>query len=303
MIKKVLKNINLLHTFECAAKQQSYSKAATELSMSQAAVSQQMRLLENNLGQQLFIRKNKSMILTQQGKILLAGSQQAFKLLEKSINEIMKEEVSGSLTISSTQGFTALWLMPKLNKFSEKHPNIKIRVKSSPAFENLKEEGIDLAIRFGNNVIKNTDPALVCEYFGEDPVLPVCSTKLAKEIPFNSPTDLLQTWLVSLDKPGCYDWPSWFEHANIQNHQTHQLWTMVHSTDMALNAVLGGHGVTLAARYLIINQLKSGQLVIPINIPHPNFVKRYFVYEESSAKIARLHIFTSWLKAEMSAEI
>nr|WP_232300059.1 LysR substrate-binding domain-containing protein [Colwellia sp. MT41] len=106
--------------------------------------------------------------------------------------------------------------------------------------------------------------------------------------------------MVSLDNPGCYDWPSWFEHSNTPGYQEHQQWTEVHSTDMALNAVLNGHGFTLAARYLCIEQLKSGQLVMPVNIPHPNVVKRYFVYDANSAKIARLNIFTTWITAEMN---
>lgn len=301
MIKKALKNINLLHSFECAARHQSYSRAAVELCISQAAVSQQMRQLEENLATQLFLRKGKSMLLTQQGKALLLGTQHAFKVLEKTINEITVEDIAGSLTISSTQAFTTLWLMPKLSKFSALYPEINIRVMSSPQFEDLKEQHIDLAIRFGPHVQENTDTSFNCEYFGEDPVYPVCSAALAKSINFNEPKDLLKTWLVSLDNPGCYDWPSWFEHTNTQGYQTHQRWTEVHSTDMALNAVLNGHGFTLAARYLIIEQLESGQLVMPVNIAHPTVVKRYFVYDDNSAKIARLNIFKHWLTQEMNS--
>lgn len=301
MIKRALKNINLLHSFECAARHQSYSKAAAELCISQAAVSQQMRQLEENLSTRLFLRKGKSMLLTQQGKTLLLGAQHAFKVLEKSINEITVEEIAGSLTISSTQAFTTLWLMPKLSKFSALYPDINIRVMSSPQFEDLKEQHIDLAIRFGPHVKENTDTSLYCEYFGEDPVYPVCSAALAKSVNFNAPEDLLKTWLVSLETPGCYDWPSWFEHTHTQGYQTHQQWTEVHSTDMAINAVLNGHGFTLAARYLIIEPLESGQLIMPVNIPHPTVVKRYFVYDENSAKIARLNTFTDWLTKEMNS--
>ena len=116
-MKKTLKNINLLHTFECAARHHGYSQAASELCISQAAVSQQMRQLEAVLGKQLFLRKGKKMLLTQAGQVLFKGTQQAFAILQKSINEIKSEEVAGSLTITSTQAFTTLWLMPRLSKF------------------------------------------------------------------------------------------------------------------------------------------------------------------------------------------
>lgn len=300
MIKKALKNINLLHSFECAARHQSYSKAAIELCISQAAVSQQMRQLEDNLAKQLFTRKGKAMLLTQQGETLLAGTQKAFKLIQKSIHEITDKEISGSLTISSTQAFTTLWLMPKLSQFSAQHPNINIRVMSSAHFEDLKAQHIDLAIRFGPHVKESTDAEFSCEYFGEDPVYPVCSPEQAKAVSFKNPEDLLKTWLVSLEKPGCYDWPSWFKHTNTQGYQAHKQWTKVHSTDMALSAVLNGHGFTLAAKYLCSEQLASGQLVMPVNIPHPNVVKRYFVFDKNAANITRLNVFTDWLKQEMN---
>ena len=299
---KALKNLNLLRSFECAARHQSYSKAASELCISQAAVSQQMRQLEATLASPLFIRKGKKMLLSQKGTTLFAAAEQAFNILHKSINEIREEGIAGSLTITSTQAFIALWLMPKLHKFSALHPEIEIRVTTSPGFEDLKQQHIDLAIRFGMSVEKNTPAGYRCEYFGEDPVYPVCSAQLAKTFDFNKPADLLQTWLVSLESPGIYNWPSWFEHCGVTAYKTHQRWTKVHSTDMALNAVSHGHGFTLAARYLCIEQLNTGRLVMPVNITHPEVVKRYLVFDENSAKMARLKLFIKWLKTEMSAE-
>jgi len=301
-MKKILKNINVLHSFECAARHNSYSKAASELCISQAAVSQQMRQLEASIGSPLFLRKGKQMLLTQKGKSLFEASQQAFSLLNKSLTEIKDEGIAGSLTITSTQAFTALWLMPKINRFSALYPDIKIRVTSSPNFDDIKQQHIDLAIRFGTQVKENTDSKLACEYFGEDFVYPMCSKELAKTMNFQVPADLLQTWLVSLEKPGPYDWPSWFEHSDIKAYQQHQQWTHVHSTDMALNAVLSGHGFTLAAQYLCKKQLESGQLLIPIKIPHPLTVKRYLVFDADSAKITRLKVFTDWLKTEMNLD-
>jgi len=210
-MKNVLRNFNLYRSLECAARHHSYSKAASELCSSQAAVSQKMRQLEEEIGSKLFIRKDKQMLLTQKGKALFEATKQAFAILQKSINEIKDEGIAGSLTITSTQAFTSLWLMPKLNKFSMRYPDIEIRVMSSSSFDDIKQQHIDLAIRFGMNVQENTDPSLTCEYFGEDPVYPVCSSQLAKTQTFKTPIDLLKTWLVSLENPGPYDWPTWFE--------------------------------------------------------------------------------------------
>jgi LysR family glycine cleavage system transcriptional activator len=300
-MNKVLKNLNLLRSFECAARHQSYSKAASELCISQAAVSQQMRQLEASLDSQLFIRKDKKMLLSQKGKTLFQASEQAFQILQKSINAITREGIAGSLTITSTPAFIALWLMPKLHKFSALYPEIEIRVTTSPGFEDLKQQHIDLAVRFGATVERNTPTGYSCEYFGEDPVYPVCSAQLAKTFNFSKPADLMQTWLVSLENPGLYSWPSWFESCGVSSYKEHQRWTKVHSTDMALNAVSNGHGFTLAAHYLCIEQLQSGSLVKPVNIAHPEVVKRYFVFDADSAKIARLNIFIKWLKIEMEA--
>ena len=144
---KALKNINLLRSFECAARHQSYSKAASELCISQAAVSQQMRQLETALDSQLFIRKGKNMLLTEKGKTLFQAAEQAFSILRKSINEIKAEGIAGRLTITSTQAFMTLWLMPKLHKFSALYPEIEISVMASPGFEDLKQQHIDLAVR------------------------------------------------------------------------------------------------------------------------------------------------------------
>lgn len=301
-MKNALKNFNLYKSFECAARHKSYSKAAVELSISQAAVSQQMRQLEDAIGSKLFLRKNKQMLLTQKGATMFEATKQALTILQKSINEIKDEGIAGSLTITSTQAFTSLWLMPKLHKFSMQYPDIEIRVMSSSNFDDLKQQHIDLAIRFGMNVKESTDPCYTCEYFGEDPVYPVCSSQLSKSQIFNEPIDLLKSWLVSLEKPGSYDWASWFENVGIKEYQHHQYWTKVHSTDMALNAVLNGHGFTLAARYLCIQQLNSGQLVMPVNIPHPNTVKRYLVFDADSARVSRIKVFMKWLKKEMESE-
>ncbi|WOH37800.1 LysR substrate-binding domain-containing protein [Thalassotalea fonticola] len=294
-----LRHLNNLRTFDSAARHQSYSKAAAELFLSQAAVSQQMRQLEIALGTKLFSRQGRKMVLTDNGVKLYHATQQAFNILTSAFNNIQSEGIAGNLTITSTPSFSSMWLMPKLHKFSQQYPQIKIRVVSSNRFENLKQNHIDLAVRFGISAEKETSDDLQCEYFGEDDVYPVCSAKLAQEVSFNTPQDILKTWLVNLEKPGPFGWDAWFKHAEVKNYQNHQQWTEVVSTDIALSAVLGGHGFTLAAKFLYSQYLDAGTLVIPINVKHPLTVKRYLVFDANSAKKARLDIFMAWLKEEM----
>jgi LysR family glycine cleavage system transcriptional activator len=296
----LFKNINLLVTFESAARHKSYSLAAAELCISQAAVSQQMRLLERTLETRIFIRKGRQMLLSQQGQTLFECARKALDIINQGLSKIHQADIPGELTISSTQAFSTLWLMPRLQRFCERHPDIQIRVVSSSAFEDLKQAHIDLAIRFGTEVEKSTPSSLACEYFGEAEVYPICSKLLANKLMLNSPTDLLSTWLVTLETPGVYDWQSWFSHTGTTGYEDHKQWTKVNSTDMALNAVVSGHGVTLAVPYLCQRQLDSGELVIPFELPHPNPVERYMVYDPNSFKLARLKVFMAWLKLEMT---
>ena len=297
---KHLPNLKLLKTFESAARLKSYSLAATELCISQAAVSQQMRQLEDSLATPLFYRQDKQMLLTKNGNAFYATTLKALTLLENSIAQLKENELAGSLTITSTVAFTNLWLMPRLASFAKLYPEIQINVVPSAHFEDLKQSSIDLAIRFGQSVEKHTPTNYHCEFFGEDKVLPVCSSELQQQHQFTSANDFLKTWLVSLDNPGPFNWPEWFESINCKDYQSHDKWTYVPSTDMAINAVLNNHGITLAAEYLYKQLIAKNALCVPINIAHPNTVKRYFVYSKSFEHSKRLQVFKDWLIKEMA---
>jgi LysR family transcriptional regulator, glycine cleavage system transcriptional activator len=188
----------------------------------------------------------------------------------------------------------------QLHQFTTKYPDIKIRVVSSISFENLAQNHIDLAIRFGTSVESSTQEGLICDYFGEDHVYPVCSAKLASEGKLNCPQDILNHWLIKLEKPGPFSWDVWFENAGIKHYKQHNKWTEVMSTDLALSAVQNGHGFTLAAESLFKQALANGNLVIPFLIKHPLSVKRYLVYNLSSPKKSRLKLFMDWIKTEMN---
>jgi len=295
---KRLKQLNNLRSFESAARHQSYSKAAEELFVSQAAVSQQMRQLEQAVGCKLFIRSGRKMQLTDSGEKLYIASKTAFDTLLQGINSIQTQAVAGTLTVTSTQAFTSLWLMPRLYRFSMKHPDVNIRVIASNSNEDLKQGHIDLAIRFRTFEDINADDGLVYQMIAKDAVYPVCSPQLIQEFNFKTPKDLLQCWLVGLEGAGRVNWATWFKNAGVDEFKSHDLWTEVSTGDTALSAVLSGHGVTLASQALFAQYVATGQLVVPFPIKHPVSFNRFIVFDPNSVKWARMQVFIDWLKEE-----
>ncbi len=294
-----LKHLNTLHSFESAARHQSYSKAAEELFVSQAAISQQMRQLEQMLATKLFTRSGRSMLLTQSGEKLFLACQRGFSEIIQGLNSIKSEGIAGDLTITSTQAFCSLWLMPRLHKFSILHPEINVKVLGSNQVEDLQKKHIDLAIRFSANQLDDSDGQLVIENFGEDYVYPVCSPKLIENGCLSKPADLLNCRLLSLANESVTTWQSWFNHIKVAGFENHTLKTEVTSSDMALSAVIHGHGVALVASEMAAPYLQSRQLVIPFKIKHPIYWKRFLVYHKNSPKMERILVFNQWLNNEI----
>lgn len=296
---KRLKYLNALRTFESAARHQSYSKAAEELFVSQAAVSQQIRQLEQVLETKLFLRIGRTMQLTQNGEKLNQSTHQAFTTLIQGLNSIQSEPIAGNLTVTSTQAFCTLWLMPRLYRFSQLHPDVNIKIFASSQIEDLAKNHIDLAIRFGSKDHKMNNENLTSIDFGEDQVYPVCSQNLLNHVEINTPKDLLKCGLVSLANENKITWQSWFEHVGVSGFEKHNQKAEVTSSDMAISAVLSGHGVALVAMAMSAQYIENKQLVVPFYIKHPSEWRRYLVFDSDSAKLKRITVFTDWLQQEM----
>ena len=299
---KRLRLLNNLQCFEVAARHQSYSKAAQEMFVSQAAVSQQMRHLENKLGVILFIRHGRQMRLSHEGEILYKACQAGFSTIIDGLNAIKNEGVEGDLVVSSTQAFCALWLMPRLYQFSQLHPEININVQGSNQVEDLQQKQIDVAIRFSTDSRKLSDQALVVEQIGEDEVLPVISRQLMNELKIKQPLDLLQCRLFGLVNETEVNWQNWFAAVGLDVDIPTERKTHVTSSDLALSAVLSGHGAMLASKTMVGSYLASGQLVAPFTPGHPNRWKSHLVYLRQSSKQARIQVFCDWVKAQMKSD-
>lgn len=189
--------------------------------------------------------------------------------------------------------------MPRLYRFSQLHPDVNIKIFASSQIEDLAKKHIDLAIRFGNKNHKMNYGHLTSIDFGEDQVYPVCSPNLLAHVELNTPKDLLKCGLVSLVNDKIITWQSWFEHAEVLSYEKHNQKTEVTSSDMALSAVLSGHGVALVAMAMSAQYIQSQKLIIPFHIKHPSEWRRYLVFDSDSAKLKRINIFTDWLQKEM----
>lgn len=292
-----LRNLPAIRCFLAAAKRQSYSRAALDLAVTQAAVSQQIRSLEESIGTKLFRREGRDMVLTEAGKILAEHAEGAFNLLSNGLDKINVEPVEGNLIVTTTHSFASMWLMPRMWKFSVDNPGITLSVVASHTYEQLKHTEIDIAIRQG----KCDEPGIFRELISEDPVTAVCSPKLYNE-DLIEPMDVTKCWLVESHDPGPYTWGNWFELAGIKADSKKLKWLEVATWEMAINAVMAGHGICLSSELVASEMVRRGQLVKPFNIYIEPGVEFYLMFDEDSPKRARIDTFRQWVKKEIRLE-
>lgn len=288
-----------LRYFEVAARLNSYSRAAEELFISQAAVSQKIRQLEDGLGCKLFVREGREMRLTEQGKILFKHVSSGFESIVSGLNQIQSEPVEGLLCVSSTPSFASRWLLPRLWKFSTQHPNIPIRIITSCDAPNLKQGDADLAIWQGEELELNHNLKLHKEFLFEETIYPFCSPNLAKTIELSNPEQLLKTWLIHYESGG-YPWQSWFAQAGVTMNKESVQWMDVSTFDHAMNAVMAGHGACLASDSLASDYVERGLLIKPFEIGMTPGIQFNLFYDDESPRRQRIAAFTNWLHSEIA---
>ncbi|MBC3765982.1 LysR substrate-binding domain-containing protein [Neptunicella marina] len=293
---KRLRHIGLLRCFAAAAKHQSYSDAAEELAISQAAVSQQIRSLEQQLMVKLFKRNGRAMLLTSQGKTLQDYVNKAFSLLSEGFDRVQVEPEAGVLNVTTGLSFASIWLVPRLWRFSALHPSVTVKVFVSAELENVKHSELDVAIRQGDKI----DHTVYNELLFTDPVFPVCSPNLIKNNNLSSPQQIGCCQLIEASGPGRFSWQNWFDTAGVAMQSSQMSWLEVSTLEMGINAVMAGQGICLAPKCLVSDLITNGLLVKPFNIniePGQNFT---LLYDQDSPRLARIQIFSRWLKQELA---
>ncbi|HTO84421.1 MAG TPA: transcriptional regulator GcvA [Methylomirabilota bacterium] len=289
--------LNALRAFEAAARHLSFTKAARELHVTQAAVSHQIKGLEEYLGVPLFHRHRKAVLLTEAGQLCLPGLRDGFDRLAAAIDSIRNLDNANVLTVTTPPSFAAKWLVPHLDQFRKAHPDYEVRIDASTNLVDFERENVDVAIRYGSG----SYPGLESELLFEIEVFPVCSPRLCKgRHPLRSPQDLkwhtlLHTeWRARGEEP---DWRMWLLAAGAPDVD----WSrgpQFNDVTVAIQSAIEGQGVALGRGALVAADLKAGRLVRPFRLSVAGRFRYYLVYPAAALKRPKVAAFRDWLLQE-----
>ncbi|HAW94351.1 MULTISPECIES: transcriptional regulator GcvA [unclassified Arsukibacterium] len=288
--------LNALKAFETAARHLSFTKAAEEMYVTQAAISHQIKALEDHLGLKLFMRKNRSLLLTEEGQSYFLDIKEIFLQLHEATEKLLVRGAKGSLTVSLQPSFAIQWLVPRLNQFSEQHPDIDVRIKAVDLDEGSLTDDVDVAIYYGRGNWRN----LRADKLHTEYLLPVCSPLLLNSgKPLNEPTDLAKHNL--LHDSSRRAWKAWFTSQGFKQFNVNQGPIFSHSS-MVLQAAIHGQGVALAHNVLARPDINSGRLIVPFNHVLISKDAYYLVCRESQAELGKITAFRQWMVDMVTAE-
>lgn len=280
--------LNALRTFEAVASRLSFTKGAQALHVSPAAVSSQIRALEERLNQPLFHRKGRNITLTKAGRKLLPGVQRGLTELRQAVHSLELDLSEGVLNVSMVPTFLQKWMMPRLADFYRTESEIDLRINADSSPVNFDESDFHAAIRFGTG----RWPGLKAVKLLDDWILPVCSPRLLRKIgPINSTEELQQHDLLFVEHEV---WEAWFKALGESSQE--RRWPLLNDSLSILMAAEQGQGIALSRWSLVARDLAAGRLVRPI----PKVVKTdwcyYFVSPPHYFNIPKVARFREWME-------
>jgi LysR family glycine cleavage system transcriptional activator len=282
-----------LRPFEAAARLESFSKAADELHLTHGAVSHQVRALEAHLGVPLFHRHGKRVTLTSAGRAFAERVRSALAEIARAADQVRGGQRANRLTVSVLPSFASRWLMPRLIRFMDAHPEIEVNVMASTALANFAADEVDIAIRFGGGPW----PPLACEKFLEDKVFPVASPKLLKSRRPKSARDILALRMLREDRDY---WNTWFSAAGVET-EPRLSGPSFNDATYSLQAAARGEGIAMARRSLVAEDLERGTLVklFPLEVKIAECY--WFVCPKENLAQPKVEAFRAWVKSEIGA--
>jgi LysR family glycine cleavage system transcriptional activator len=290
--------LNALRAFEAAARHLSFAEAAAELHVTPAAVSHQIKALEDDLGVKLFRRLNRAVRLTDAGQACLPGLRDGFERIAEAVARARQGDSVGVLTVTSSPGLAAKWLLPRLERFRERHPAIDLRIDASMRLVDFAREDVHVGLRYGTG----NYPGLHTELLLRSEVFPVCAPALLKgEHPLRRPEDLRHHTLIHdetmrLD-PQAPDWSMWLRAAGVTNVDPNR-GLRFNQVTLALDAAIDGRGVTLTRDVFAAGDLAAGRLVRPFGKATPVSFAIYVVIPPALVMAPKVKAFRDWLFEE-----
>lgn len=288
--------LTALRSFEAAGRLGSFTLAADELSVSQAAVSRQVKELEAELGKPLFERRHRSVRLTAAGRSLLDVLSRSFDAMDASLSEIRGRRGGGLLEISAEPSFAACWLVSHLEDFRAGHPEIDVAVDSDMRLIEFRTHEAEIAIRHGMDAKAwpRTEADLVVEV---DLVPVIAPTLLASGPPLRTPADLLAHTLLHEENRSV--WERWFSAAGVEGVPLGRAQIFAEG-NLVLQAVLRGHGVALVDRFLAAEDIAAGRIVQPFDLSIRHGA--YWLVARSFKRLSpEARAFRQWLLQRIAA--
>ena len=295
-MQRRLPPLNALKAFEAAARHLSFTRAADELFVTQAAVSHQIKALEDFLSLKLFIRRNRTLLLTEEGQAYFLELKDIFKNLQDATERLLARGSKGAITVATPPSFASQWLVPRISQFSQLFPDIDVRLKAIDFDEGFLTDDIDVAIYYGRGTWRN----LHADKLHTEYLLPVCSPLLLnRSKPLLEPTDLQYHNL--LHDGSRRAWKAWFTTQGFKHFNVNQGPIFSHSS-MVLQAAIHGQGVALAHNVLARPDINSGRLIVPFNHVLISKDAYYLVCRESQTELGKITAFRQWMTQMVEAE-
>ncbi len=291
-----LPSLDLLLTFEAAARHLSFTLAAAECFVTQSAVSRQIRTLEQALGVELFHRGHRSLALTEQGTMLRDACREALGQLRETIERLRARNARQVLTLTTTPGLAALWLIPRLARFTGGHPGVDVRIDATLETRDFERDGIDIAVRYGP---VGATPGV--KLFDEE-VLPVCAPSLLAAGPaLETAADLALHTLLRIDlrqaSGPLSEWQPWFAAMGLPDLEPRAEITF-NNYDAVASAAVHGQGVALGRRPLVDALLADGRLVAPLADTVSSARAYFLIVAQRSAHRPETKDLRNWLLEE-----
>jgi LysR family transcriptional regulator, glycine cleavage system transcriptional activator len=288
--------LNALKAFEAAARSESFTRAAEELNVTQGAVSHQVKALEATLGIKLFNRERQRLVITESGREYLTVIRDALDRIAVGTDRLVQRQTSGVLTVSTSPDFAAKWLVYRLGRFAEAHPDIDLRVSATMHHVDFAREDVDLAVRHGDGNWAGLDVVRLCT----EQLFPVCAPKLVSgRTRITKASDLLKFPLLHLDD--WKTWSRWFDAAGIADAKPLH-GPVLNRASMLIDAAVDGQGIALARTALAAWDLINGRLIKLLDMSLRLSNTYWIICPKATAALPKIAMFRAWLLAEAAGD-